>query len=115
MAEKLPRCAHNYRTWILGYMMFAKYFLLPTFVIFVIFFGIFCGTQIVAFVNGYTPYPKWCWIFNVLVGMVLVLVITAFGHSAFMNAVRAGYMSLGNIWMFAGLLITMKTAEECVE
>lgn len=48
MAEKLPRCAHNYRTGILGYMMFAKYFLLPTFVIFVIFFGIFCETQIVA-------------------------------------------------------------------
>lgn len=23
MAEKLPRCAHNYRTGILGYMMFA--------------------------------------------------------------------------------------------
>lgn len=147
MAERSPRCAHNYRTGILGYMMFAacgvhvmmlaclfvykhlmlltgdyestialmlrfaKYFLLPTFVIFLIFSGIFCGTQIAAFAKGYTPYPKWCWIFNVLVGMILVLVITAFGHSAFVNALRAGYMSLGNIWMFAGLLITMKKAE----
>lgn len=62
MAEKLPRCAHNYRTGILGYMKFAKYFLLPTFVIFVIFFGIFCGTQIVAFAKGYTPYPKYGYI-----------------------------------------------------
>lgn len=101
----------DYESTIALMLRFAKYFLLPTFVIFLIFSGIFCGMQIAAFAKGYTPYPKWCWIFNVLVGMILVLVITAFGHSAFVNALRAGYMSLGNVWMFAGLLITMKKAE----
>lgn len=47
---------------------FASYFLLPTFIVFVIFFVlffvlffvIFCTVQIVAFAKGYTPYPKWC-------------------------------------------------------
>ena len=39
---------------------FASYFLLPSFIVFMIFFVIFCTVQIVAFAKGYTPYPKWC-------------------------------------------------------
>lgn len=39
-----------------------------------IFFVIFCTVHIVAFAKGYTPYPKWCLIFNVFVGMMIAVV-----------------------------------------
>lgn len=91
---------------------FASYFLLPSFIVFMIFFVIFCTVQIVAFAKGYTPYPKWCLIFNVFIGMMIAAVITAFGHSAFMNALSAAYMGFGNIWTFGGLLVMMNKAKE---
>lgn len=90
---------------------FASYFLLPAFVIFMPFFVVFNVAQIIAFAKGYTPYPKWCWIFNVFGGMMIAMVFTSFGHSAFLNALRASYMGIGNIWMFGGLLLTMKLAK----
>lgn len=91
---------------------FASYFLLPSFIVFVIFFVIFCTVQIVAFAKGYTPYPKWCLIFNVFIGMMIAAVLTSFGHSAFMNALSAAYMGFGNIWTFGGLFVMMNKAKE---
>ena len=85
---------------------------MPYFIGFMIFFVIFCTVHIVAFAKGYTPYPKWCLIFNVFVGMMIAAVLTAFGHSAFMNAPSTAYMGFGNIRTFGGLLIMMNKAKE---
>ncbi len=43
-------------------------------ILFVILFVIFCTVQIVVFAKDYTPYPKWCLIFNVFVGMMIAVV-----------------------------------------
>lgn len=77
------------------------------------YFGIFLlymiATQISAFAKGMTPYPHWCWIFNMGFGILLaVLVYLLFGKYAWGNAVSAAGISIGNIWQFVGLLVVMK-------
>lgn len=145
MAEKSPKHAHNYRTGILGYIMFCPcgfhigvcaamflyrslteagaanvmetvnqfvdYFIIPPFVLFWIFFLILVVTQILAFVKGMTPYPKWCAVFSLPVGMILAMAFGIFGNHAWVNAITCAWIPVGNIWMFAGLLLMMKQAE----
>ncbi len=65
----------------------------------------------IAFVKGYTPYPKWCFIFNMLVPMIATLFLGFLPESAAMNAISSAWISIGNIWMFAGLLVTMRYAD----
>ncbi len=79
---------------------------------FLIFFIIQSAAQITAFVKGYTPYPKWCWIFSLPVGMTVTMLIKFAGNHALFNALAAGWISIGNIWMFGGLLFMMKKAKE---
>lgn len=76
------------------------------------FFFVLCGVQISAFVKGMTPYPRWCWIFSLPIGMLLAMFFKVFGNQAWANALTAGWISIGNIWMFAGLLGTMKKAKK---
>lgn len=91
---------------------FASYFLLPGFILLFIFFAILCGVQISAFVKGMTPYPKWCFIFSLPVGMLGTMCFKIFGNHAWVNALTAGWISIGNIWMFGGLLVMMKVAKK---
>lgn len=84
-------------------LKFAAYFLLPAMVLFMIFFLYMIITQINAFAKGLTPLPKYCWVFTVLFGMALVVPLKFF-NTPFTNALAAGWISLGNIWMFGGLL-----------
>lgn len=93
-------------------MKYGSYFLLPGMIFHLIFFLVLCGTQISAFVKGMTPYPKWCWIFSLPVGMLLAMLFYVFGNHAWVNAITAGWNSVGNIWMFGGLLVTMKLAKK---
>lgn len=86
---------------------FASYFLLPGMVMLIIFWLIHSYAQISAFAKGLTPYPKWCWIFSMPVGMVATELLHLIGNHAIVNALTAGWISIGNIWMFAGLLIMM--------
>lgn len=94
---------------------FGAYFLLPGMILFMIFFVVLCGVQISAFVNGMTPYPRWCWIFSLPIGMLLTMLFKVFGNQAWANALTAGWISIGNIWMFAGLLATMKMAKKSIK
>ena len=87
---------------------FGAYFLLPSTILFLIFFIIMSTAQIIAFAKGYTPYPKWCWIFSVPVGMAATMLLKFLGNNAIANGLTAAWISIGNIWMFGGLILTMK-------
>lgn len=136
MAETAPKYAHSYRSGILGYLMFGAcgyhvpvcalvyltkhgfidellqkytlYFILPSFILFWIFFLVLEITQIKAFAKGLTPYPKWCLIFSLPVGMLIAFIPSFFGNSPFVNALACAWIAFGNLWMFGGLLFTMK-------
>ena len=94
-----------------GTVKFALYFLVPVTLIFIVFFMITTVTQIIAFVKGYTPYPKWCWIFSIASGIVIVVVTRFFGNSEAANAIGTGWISIGGLWTYSGLLIMMKKAK----
>ncbi|MCR5356920.1 MAG: hypothetical protein K6E63_05895 [Lachnospiraceae bacterium] len=91
---------------------FGLFFLLPGIIAFLIFFIIQSVAQVTAFVKGHTPYPKWCWIFSLPVGMTATMLLKFAGNHALFNALTAGWISMGNIWMFGGLLLMMKKAKE---
>lgn len=136
MAARSPEYAHRYRAGIFGYVIFGgcgfhipvcamvflakhgfepallgkytTYFVLPAFLLFWIFFLVLEVTQIRAFAKGLTPYPKWCWVFSLPVGMAAALLLNIFGNQAWVNAIFCAWISVGNLWMFGGLLATMK-------
>ncbi len=138
MAERAPAYAHRYRAGIFGYVIFggcgfhvsvcamvfltkhglaeplvwryAAYFLLPAFTLFWVFFLILSVTQIRAFAKGLTPYPKWCWVFSLPVGMAAAMLLNVFGNQPWVNAITCAWISVGNLWMYGGLLAMMKNA-----
>ena len=67
---------------------FAKYFILPSFLLFRVFFIILEWAQISAFAKGMTPYPKWCWIFSLPIGMIIAKICNIFGNHACVNAIH---------------------------
>lgn len=89
---------------------FGAWFLLPGSIVLFIFLIVHSIAQISAFAKGLTPYPKWCWIFSLPVGMAIGAFLNLFGNHAIINALSAGWISIGNIWMFGGLLLMMKKA-----
>jgi len=89
---------------------FGAFFLLPGLIVFCIFFFVQTIAQIIAFAKGLTPYPKWCWIFCTLIGMLMARILKLFGNIPIINALTAGWISIGNIWMFGGLLVMMNKA-----
>ena len=91
---------------------FGLFFLLPGCALFFLAFVWLCAAQISAFAKGYTPYPKWCWVFSMPVGMVIGLVIELVGSSPLASALSAGWISIGNLWMFGGLLAMMGKAKK---
>lgn len=64
--------------------------------------------HIAAFTKGLTPYPKWCWIFCPAVGMAAVMLFKFLPESEVRNAITAAWISIGNLWMFVGLLVMAK-------
>lgn len=94
-----------------GTVKFALYFLVPVTAVFLVFFLLTTVVQIIAFAKGYTPYPKWCWIFSIASGLIIVAVTRFFGNSEAANAIGTGWISIGSIWTYLGLLITMKKAQ----
>ena len=93
-------------------LKFGLYFLLPGMLVFFIFWIIQHIAHIRAFVKGNTPYPKWCWIFCPAVGMAITMLLKFTPETALRNAITAGWISIGNLWMFIGLLIMMKKAKQ---
>ena len=132
------RLAHSYRTGIIGYLVFGPcgfhvpvcaigflakngicgeilikymtYFVLPSFVLFWISFVLLEVSQIKAFSKGYTPYPKWCWIFCLPIGMLMAIATNVFGNHSWVNALSCAWISVGNLWMYIGLLFNLKKA-----
>lgn len=92
---------------------FGQLFLLPGIIAFLIFFIVQSVAQITAFAKGLTPYPRWCWIICLPIGMAVTMVLKLAGNHAIFNALTAGWISIGNIWMFAGLLLMMNKAKTC--
>ena len=89
-------------------MSFVGCFLLPATLIFMVFFGILIGVQISAFAKEKTPLPKWCSVFTPLFGVLSTMLMKLTGDHALTNAVATGWISVGNLWTFGGLLIMMK-------
>ena len=92
-------------------LRFSLYFLLPALIMFLIFFFVMSAAQIIAFAKGMTPYPKWCWIFSMPVGMAATMPLNFAGNHAIINGLTAAWISIGNIWMFGGLLLTMRLVQ----
>lgn len=91
---------------------FGAYFLLPGCIFLFLFFLVLCIAQIAAFAKGFTPYPRWCWIFSLPVGMAFACLFNFVQNSALANGLSAAWISIGNIWMFGGLLLMMGKARE---
>ncbi len=90
---------------------FGIYFLLPGIVMFLIFFAVQSFAHIAAFTKGLTPYPAWCFIFCLPVGMAATMILKIFGDVAITNALTTAWISIGNVWQFSGLLIIIKKAK----
>lgn len=92
-------------------LKFILYFLLPATILFLIFYAVLITAHIKAFVKGLTPLPKRAWIFNPLFGL-LAAAILKLPNVPLTNALATGWINLGNLWMFAGLLITLNRNEK---
>lgn len=90
-----------------GTIMFAKYFLIPVTVIFFVFFLVMNIVQIMAFAKGQTPYPRWCWIFTMLTGLIDIAAMRLVGNHPWAYALSTGWLSFGSLVTFVGLLVTM--------
>lgn len=86
---------------------FAKYFLIPVSGIFFVFFLVMNIVQIIAFVKGKTPYPNWCWVFTMLTGIIDLAVMKLAGNRPWAYALSTGWLSIGSLVTFTGLLINM--------
>ena len=91
---------------------FGLYFLLPGMILFFIFWVVHHIAHIGVFAKGLTPYPKWCWIFCPALGMALTMLLKLFPETELRNAITAGWISIGSLWMFIGLLILSRKAEQ---
>ena len=63
--------------------------------------------QITAFAKGKTPYPRWCLVFTMLTGIFDILIMRLVGNYAWSNALSTGWLSVGSLITFTGLLINM--------
>ena len=45
------------------------------------------------------------------VGMAVTMLLKFAGNHAVVNGLTAAWISIGNIWMFGGLMLTMKLAK----
>ena len=92
-------------------LKFILYFLIPATILFLIFYVVLITVHIKAFAKGLTPLPKRAWIFNPLFGL-LAAVVLKLPNIPLTNALAAGWINLGNLWMFGGLLIMLNRNEK---
>ena len=86
-------------------MKYLLYFLLPVAVVFAVFFVGANVVQFIAFIKGYTPFPKWYCVFNLLIGKAVFNSVRQLGNTALINGIGTSNMSLGAIVMFTALLL----------
>ncbi|MBR6309502.1 MAG: hypothetical protein IKR39_12955 [Lachnospiraceae bacterium] len=92
-------------------LKFAKFFLVPVSAIFFVFFLIMNIVQIVAFAKEKTPYPKWCMVFTMLIGIIDIVIMRMIGNYAWANALSTGWLSVGSLITFSGLLLNISKAK----
>lgn len=61
-----------------------------------------------AFAKGMTPYPKWCFLFSLPIGMAAVKLLVIFGNQEWVNALNCAWIGFGGMWMFGGLLVMVR-------
>lgn len=83
---------------------FVCYFSLPLYIPFFIFLIISIYAYIRSVTGGFSPYPRWGWVFSMPVGGIIFGLVGLFGNYAIVNAVVMGALTLGNIWMLSGNL-----------
>lgn len=93
-------------------LQFAKLFLVPVTVIFFVFFMIMNVVQIAAFAKAKTPYPRWCAVFTMLTGIIDIVIMRMAGNHPWAYALATGWLSIGSLITFSGLLINMPKAKE---
>lgn len=136
MAQTAPAYAHRYRTCLFGVVIFggcsfhmplcalvylarhlgwteavlgfAEGYLAPTAGLFFLSFLFMQFTQMKAFSKGLTPCPKGCWIYTPLLPMALIQLLRLLGNHPCINGLSFGWMGIGCVWMFGGLLVTVK-------
>lgn len=91
---------------------FACYFSLPLYIAFFVFWFIEVYAHIRAIAGGFSPFPKWCWIFSMPVGCLIFYLFGVFGNYAIVNAIVVGALTLGNIWQLSGSLYLLDKAKE---
>ena len=94
-----------------GAVKFILCFLLPVTAVFFPFFLTVAIVQFKAFLKNETPYPKFCCIFSILSGLPVVILIKLIGNYPAVYAISTGWISIGSLITFTGLLINMKKAE----
>ncbi len=92
-------------------LQFAKMFLLPVSGIFLVFFLIMNIVQIMAFAKGKTPYPRWCVVFTMLIGIIDIVIMRMVGNQAWALALSTGWLSVGSFITFTGLLLNVPKAK----
>ncbi|MCM1578038.1 MAG: hypothetical protein NC078_04485 [Ruminococcus sp.] len=88
-------------------MTFAGYFLLPPTVLFMIFFAVLIIAHIKAIAKGETLLPGKAWVFCPLFGIIAAAVLKLPGLP-FTNALATGWINIGFLWTYCGLLFMMK-------
>ena len=89
-------------------LRYLLYYMLPTAVVFSVFFIGASAVQFIAFIRGRTPFPKWYCVFNLLLGKAVFNAVRRLGNTALINGIGTSNMSLGAIIMFTALLLGWK-------
>lgn len=104
--------AANPETALSASIKFVCCFSLPLYLAFFIFWLIQTYAHIRAIAGGFSPYPRWCWVFSIPVGGLLFSLVIVFGNHAMVNAIMVGALTLGNIWTLGGHLLMLGKAKE---
>ncbi len=95
-----------------GSMKFSLLFLLPLYIALLSAWIIMVYAHIKAVAKGFSPFPRWGWVFSMPVGTLLFSLFGIFGNYAIVNAIMVGAFSLGNIWTLGGHLLMLGKAKE---
>jgi hypothetical protein len=100
------------KTALASSMKFVSYFPLPLYIALLTCWIIMVCVHIKAITKGLSPYPRWCWVFSMPVGTLLVSFSFVLGNYAIVNAIKVGAFSFGNIWTLTGHLLMLPKAKE---
>jgi predicted permease len=104
--------ASNPETALAASIKFVCYFSLPLYLAFFIFWLIQTYAHIRSIAGGFSPYPRWCWVFSIPMGALIFSLVHVFGNYAPVNAILVGALTLGNIWTLGGHLLMLGKAKE---